>query len=200
VGARDGGVEKLDATTMVSTGFTALDDVRGLAVGAAGPFALAGTTDAAAATGRLQLLGAKDAGVELADFGSAYAKATLELDATGTAALALSQKGLELRDAGTGNLKFALDNPSASAKEATNGASMDGDLVFTANGGYGFRVLQILDRSATGDAYAKLVGRHELAGAAYAGQTYSANMVRYRAGHLFVATGVGGVNVYRCAK
>ncbi|MDB5097189.1 MAG: hypothetical protein JWM80_1610 [Cyanobacteria bacterium RYN_339] len=200
VGARDGGVEKLDASTMAGTGFTALDDVRGLAVGAAGTFALAGTTDGTATEGRLKLLGAGDAGINLGDFASAYAKATIEVNADGLAALALSKKGLELRDSGTGALKFALDNPSDSEKEATNGATMDNDLVFTANGGYGFRVLQVLDRTATGDAFAHVVGRHELAGAAYQGQTYSANMVRYRAGHLFVATGVGGVNVYRCTR
>jgi hypothetical protein len=192
VGARDGGIELFDKS-LRSTGFVASTDVRALAVDGNDVVALAGTTDGTATTGKIFHVDDTTKTTPIANFGSDYAKATLEVDSKGLSLLALSASGLSVLSAG--KEIFKLSNPGTDKTVATNGASMDDNLIFSANGEYGFRVLQVLDRAATGAAFASVVGFH--APEVVAGtQKASANFLRYKAGTLAVAEGVSGLGLY----
>lgn len=196
VGAREGGVVKLDQN-LQQVAFTERDDVRAIAPTATDAVALAGTTDSLEEKGSLFSLGAPTIKVALPDFGSRYAKATLETTASGLGIASLSASGVEVRDLASGELRFALANPSDSPKEAANGASLDGNHLYVAQGEYGFRVVRVKDATAKGAAFGELVGMHRLTGSLYEGQQLSANLVRAKGGLVMVASGVGGVNLYR---
>lgn len=203
VGAQGGGIEVLDLS-LQETAFIPDPDIRDIDDSGDDVVALAGTTDSTATTGRLIEL--KDAKTEneipIANFGSDYAKASIRILERGTANdtlafLGLSTAGLVVRDLdASGSAVFELANPDADPKHVTNSASTDGKLIFLANGEYGFRVVQILDLEKTGSAFGQVVGYHPMIGAMYGGQNYSANYVAFKGNSLFVASGVGGVNVY----
>ena len=75
---------------------------------------------------------------------------------------------------------------------ATNDVSVDGNLVFVANGGYGValvRASKSLRPPSSEPAALELVGTLELGA--------SANHVAYRRGLLFVAAGSGGLKILR---
>lgn len=199
VGARDGGVEVLD-TAMKKTQFLAFPDVRSVDYSAYGVVALTGTVDNSATAGKMVTLGSPDKDITLPNFQSAYAKATLEIDSMGFAHVGLSKDGYQVINPASKNVKFRLANPSSNPLEATNGVSTDEDLSFIANGEYGFRVVQIKDRTQSDAAFGSVAGYHQLKGAAYDGKSYSVNFLRYKANHLFVASGLGGVNIYNLTK
>jgi hypothetical protein len=195
VGARDGGIELFDKT-MHGVGFVPCNDVRSLAVEGTDVVALAGTTDGAAPTGQILHVDNAARTTAIANFHSDYAKATLEVDPQGLSLLALSAGGLSVRSAG--KEVYQLANPGTDSTVATNGASMDGNLIFSANGEYGFRVVQVLDRAATGASFARVVGHHAPE-ATDTTQKASANFLRYKAGTLAVAAGVSGLSLYHVA-
>ena len=56
--------------------------------------------------------------------------------------------------------------------------------------------MRIKSLTGVGAAFGEVAGFHRLAGAQYDGKRYSANLVKYKAGSLFVASGLGGVNIY----
>jgi hypothetical protein len=198
-GARDGGVQVLDAN-LAKVSFKALPDVRSVDFSSKGVIALAGTTDNQAHNGSLVTLSDAAATIGLPDFESDYAKGTLEIDSLGYAHLGLSKSGYQVYNPASKSLLFSLPNPSTNALEATNGVSTDGNLAFVANGEYGFRVVQILDRTQKNEKFGGLAGYHQLKGAAYDGKSYSANFLRFKNDYLFVASGLGGVNIYNVVK
>lgn len=197
VGARDGGVEILDAD-LKKTAFVACPDVRDVNRHESGVVAVAGTTDSTSTAGSLLFLGqnGKEGATPIADFKSDYAKATVQTTSQ-LAFLGLSRLGFQVVDLASKATVFSLPNPDADLNHVTNSVSCEGDLVFAANGEYGFRVLSIADKKATGAGFASVVGYHAMTGATYDGQQYSANDLRYANGYLFVACGAGGMNVYR---
>lgn len=197
VGARDGGVEVFDLN-LAPKRFVAKTDVRSIAYAAGtGVFGLAGTTDGAAAGATFFPINAAGRQpIGLGDFRSDYAKATVELGAGSLAYMGLSQAGMQVRKVDGGALSFSLPNPSNDPLDATNGVSTDNDLAFVANGEYGFRVVRIKSLTGVGAAFGEVAGYHRLSGPQYDGKRYSANLVKYKGGHLFVASGLGGVNLY----
>lgn len=199
VGARDGGVEVLDAN-MVKKDFQAFPDVRSVDFTAQGVVALGGTIDNNAATGQILTLGKPANTISLPNFNGRYAKATLEIDPQGYAHVGLSAAGYQVYNPASKNVLFSLPNPTNDVNSATNGVSTDGDLAFLANGEYGFRVVAIKDRTQKNEKFGALAGYHQLKGAAYDGKSYSANFLRYKSEYLFVATGLGGVNLYSVTK
>ena len=56
--------------------------------------------------------------------------------------------------------------------------------------------MRIKSLTGVGAAFGEVAGFHRLAGAQYDGEHYSANLVRYKGGSLFVASGLGGVFIY----
>lgn len=199
VGARDGGVEVLD-TSLTSLSFHPRADVRSLFPYGNGVAGLAGTIDGGTSPAGLFTMAGATGAATFPDFGSRYAKATLEIGSDGLAFMAVSRDGFQVRRLTDEAPVYTLPNPGDGTRVAANGASSDGDLIFVANGEYGFRALSILDRGAKGDNFARVVGRHELAGATYDGHAYSANFLRFKGQTLFVASGLGGVNMYQVTK
>lgn len=196
VGARDGGVVKMDQN-LQQVEFLQRDDVRAVAPVTGGAVALSGTVDSLQEQGKIYGLGGPSINIAMPDFGSRYAKATLETTAGGLGIATLSAAGLQVRQLSTGALRYSLANPSDSDKETANGASLDANHLFVAQGEYGFRVVRVKDANATGAAFGEQVGVHRLSGALYEGQQLSANLVRAKAGFVMVAAGVGGVHLYR---
>ena len=125
-----------------------------------------------------------------------YAKATIEVGTGGLAYMGLSQAGMQVRKVAGGAISYSLPNPSDDPLHATNGVSTDNDLAFVANGEYGFRVVRTKSLTGVGAGLGEVAGFHRLAGPQYDGKRYSANLVRYKGGSLFVASGLGGVNIY----
>lgn len=199
VGAKDGGVE-IRKADLSADSFKSYPDVRSVQAPGGTVFALAGTVDNSATTGRLIKLGTTDTVTNLDNFRSTYTKATLDMPTADLAFLGMSASGFQVLKPGSTAKVFSLANPTTSELDATNGVSTDGDLAFVANGEYGFRVVQILDRTKTGSAFGRLAGHHQLSGAAYDNHEYSANFLRYRNNYLFVASGLGGVNIYRLTQ
>lgn len=197
VGAKDGGIDVLDKG-LNETAFLSAPDVRDVVPYQNGMLALSGTTDSQQQAPTL-LLGdtAIQQRIPLQASLMPYTKAAVDLIDGRTALLALSNSGLIAV-----NLKspqtplYSLTNPSTSELYETNSVSSDGDLVFVANGEYGFRVLKL---NGSG-GFATMLGYHPMSGSAYGGQHYSANQVAFRAQNLFVASGVGGVNIYQLQR
>jgi len=133
--------------------------------------------------------------ISIPAFDSPEAKATVEVNG-GYAYLGLSAKGFQVLDLGTRELVLALPNPDASPNHVTNSVSFDGDLIFSANGEHGLRVFRYTPPGA-----ASLVGYYPYDGLRDGtGQRFSANQVAYRNAYLFVASGVGGVQVFQLAR
>ena len=150
VGALDGGIHIVDSS-LQSLEFIPRGDVRGLDNYRHGVVALAGTTDTPETdaailfmTG-LSLVGS----VTIDDFGSDYAKATITSNGSDIAILGLSAAGMHVFDVSDVSAGDHLDplviheNPDVANPDVvatTNSVSYHGNLLFSANGGWGVRV------------------------------------------------------------
>lgn len=158
--------------------------------------------------------------LEIADFGSEDAKATIEVYRLRYGFAALSEAGFQafyLRNYGNGDETtleplYTIENPSVlwSDRTDTNSATYAGRLVFTANGEAGFRVFRTFTRLSqrlTGWTDAEDPFTH--LGFVPFDQTEDANGDFWSANHieffqnesngdgvLVVASGLGGVNFY----
>lgn len=197
VGAKNGGLVLLDAS-LTETSFVPRGDVRDLETTGGAVLAIAGTTDSTEANSALVTYDFRNKTELTLDNGlKAYAKATVEVDSGGLAYVALSNLGLRVVDTKKSNdVVFTLANPAGATRADTNSVSTDGDLMFAANGEYGFRVLRLLDKQAKSASFASLVGYHALNGATYGNKSLSVNHLAFRNDVLFAACGAGGVNVY----
>lgn len=208
VGARDGSIQALDLDFGV-VGSLDRADIRDIETYDNGIIALAGTTDAPETEGHVVVAtsGALDnsTAIGIAGFGSDYHKATIEMWQGTVALLGLSEAGWKVMDMRSPDSFLAqVDNPAAceAGQELedllcnTNSVSTDGNIIFTANGQFGFRVFRPKSKNDFADP--------ELLGYYHPGveaglpleEQYSANHVEFRAGHLFVASGARGVFVY----
>ena len=197
VGAADGGVEILgqDMVPLAASPAIEADDIRDIEEYSGGVIALAGTTDSVAENGRILIIknGVVTREITIEDFDSPEAKATLEVNG-GYAYLGLSAKGFQVCDLSNENVLLTFPNPDADPLHVTNSVSFEDDLIFSANGEYGFRVL----RYVPADASAVIVGYYGFQGLTDGyGQNYSANHVEYRNKYLFVASGAGGLSAYQ---
>ncbi len=212
IGAADGGIVRLGLDLAPAAGtFIEFADVRDICGYAGGVFALKGTADDPADPPNGEILFSEDGAtwdsMPIADFGSPYKKASLDLSTTpgalfgdedATVFLGLSEAGMKIVSWKDGVLtsRFSTGNPftgEPSLVADTNGVTFDSDLVFSANGNYGFRVFRT---TPGGTPVASIVGYHDMRGSTYHDVHYSANDIAYRQDVLFVATGAGGVNIY----
>ena len=204
VGAKDGGVIVTDLNlTEITTGsFITLPDIRDIEEYQNGVILLAGTTDNESTTGKVAKI--TDSTIEktinITDFKSKYTKATIEVWKGTVALLGLAEGGMAAMDLKTDKIYYTLPNPDSNTLHATNSVSSDGSLLFTANGEYGFRVLDV-DGTKTDSNFAKVAGYYPYKRKVDSnGVNYSANHVIYKSGSLFVASGVGGVQIFNLSK
>jgi hypothetical protein len=196
-GALDGTVTYLDLNLRPLDSI-AVPDARDVDAFTDGICVLSGTTDNTAQTGAISFMddnGTLTRQISLPDFGSDYHKATIEVYGGQLGLFGLSAAGCKVIDLKSGATLFSAANPLATLPllPNTNSVSSDANLLFTANGNYGFRVFRI---KSADFAQTHLVGYYPFSGLVEAGENYSANHVEFKANYLFVASGVGGVNVY----
>ena len=192
-------------------------DIRDIDQYLGGPIVLAGTndpfTDTSPSNGRLLVFRNEvlsDVEV-IPDFGSAESKASIEVYSFRYAFVGASQAGFKvyyLWDRGTDILEsvYSIDNPLVGWTDETdtNSVTFSGDLVFTANGEAGFRVfraerLSFFSRPEPG--WMEQIGFVSFDGTQQpSGDFWSANHVEYRDETLFVASGLGGVNIYSLVR
>ena len=197
VGAENGKVVALD-NDLNTVDTIDMADPRDVDAFASGICVLSGITDGGTTNGTVttftnDLVQTKK--TDVGDFGSDYHKATIEMFSGQSALLGLSEAGAMVLDLAGPTVLFQKDNPSviSTLKPNTNSVSSDANLLFTANGNYGFRVFKI---EGANFANTKLIGYVPFEGLTTDGINYSANHVEYKANYLFVASGVGGINVY----
>ena len=100
----------------------------------------------------------------------------------------------------SGTIEIKNETPDDNPLHVTNSVSSDGNLLFTANGEYGFRVLDV-DGNKTDSNFATVAGYYPYNGVTNSnGVNYSANHVVYKSGNLLVASGVGGVQIFNLSK
>lgn len=208
IGAKDGGIIILDGSLTRISPNSLIDapDIRDISVYESGVIAVEGTTDNLNTTGNIVFLDESDVmnKVAIENFNSPYNKATLQVYEGNTALLGLSEAGFQAFDLSSAyidSLKpfFTFPNPDTNPLHVTNGVSFDAKLIFTANGEYGFRVLNVANAANKTSSFATSAGYYPFENntdTVIDGKVYSANYVAYRAGYLFVASGVGGVNIY----
>jgi hypothetical protein len=201
VGAADGKLVTL-SDDFVNENSMDLPDARHIADYQNGVIVIAGTTDNDEADGKVVLVEQDDTtGTEItvADFGSDYHKATVEVFEGTTALLALSEAGFKVLDLSNETFIFEASNPEMDGGLSyTNSVSSDGSLIFSANGEWGFRVFAVSGKQFDG---ATLAGYYPFEGVTDSlGQNYSANHVEYKSNNLFVASGSGGVQVFTLDK
>ena len=212
VGAKDGYIQVLNSNLGVEENIE-ISDIRDIQKHADGVVAIAGTTDNANTTGRVLIYRSKDLDkpkiFEIADFASDYHKSTIEMYDNKYALLGLSEAGMKVLDIkdkadgeeDTSEFVFELDNPNPPTaypemKTNTNSVTTDSKYIFSANGEYGFRVLRVLDMGKKNELFAEIIGYFPFEGLEEGGVPYSANHIDFKSNHLFVASGVGGVNIY----
>lgn len=205
VGAKDGLIQILNSSLVVDSNID-VPDIRDLQKYSNGIVAIAGTTDNDADNGRVLIYRSNDLDnpivIDILNFSSDFHKATIEMYNAKYAFLGLSEAGLKVlditEDENNSEFVFVLENPTASytTKTNTNSVSTDSNYIFSANGEYGFRVLRVLNMGGKNAAFAEMVGFFPFEGLSEGGLPYSANHIEYKANHLFVASGVGGVNIY----
>ncbi len=201
-GARDGTIVTFnDQLEPVDT--LSLPDARDVAAYQGGICSVSGTTDNNEAEGRVTVFdldGTVQYTLKIPDFGSDYHKATVEIVHGTYAALGLSEAGCKVLDLQSGKFVAEEDNPVASGVGIAtncNSVSADGNLLFTANGNFGFQVYRSTNGSFSDLERVGFVPFDQLqSGDDY----YSANHISFRGNHLFVASGVGGVNIYTIFK
>jgi hypothetical protein len=196
-GALHGKVVNLDKK-LNSVDSVDMPDARDIDAFQGGICALYGTTDHAVRKGALVITGndllTKHI-IEIDSFGSDYHKATVEIYAGQTALCGLSASGCTIIDLNTSMTLFSIANPAITAPllSTTNSVSADANLLFTANGNYGFRVFRIRNSNFS---QTELVGYYPFETMHKNGIPYSANHIEFKSNYLFVASGVGGVNIY----
>ena len=207
VGAKNGYIQVLNNETLEVTKDMIMPDVRDVQKYQNGIVAIAGTTDNSQTKGRILIYHANNLDnpvvMEIPDFASPYHKSTIEMYNAKYAFLGLAEAGLKVLDI-TDNeensqIVFELQNPAVSytTKTNTNSVTTDSAYIFSANGEYGFRVLRVLNMSGKDSTFAEIVGYYPFEGLKAAdGKPYSANHIDFKANHLFVASGAGGVNIY----
>lgn len=195
-GAADGALVILN-TNLTPIDTVLYDDIRDVDAYTNGICMITGTTDSDEPQAYVHLLnnsGVVTAQLPITNFGSDYHKATIEVYGGSKALLGLSAAGCMILDLPTNQTIFTQENPSVgdTLLGNTNSVSSDANLLFTANGNFGFRVFKI-----KGSDFSKTehVGYYPFEGLTENGENYSANHVEYKANHLFVAAGVGGVVV-----
>lgn len=198
VGALNGSIQVLDGDFNPTDEALDYADVRDLELSGSGLLAITGTTDNPAPTGRVIILGGTPTEVPLVDFGSDYHKATVEVWDGTLALLGLSEAGFKVLNVSTGAFIFELPNPESPVPGLltnTNSASTDGNLIVTANGEYGFRVLrpnggQFDDVEVIGYFSQEYPPNGTLQ------EKFSVNHVEMEDGCFFAAAGAWGVYVY----
>jgi hypothetical protein len=203
LGAADGGIKILDKDMVPVQGTLdepdiLADDIRDIGNFDDGVIALAGTTDSDASTASLLILkdGALDNSIPIENFDSPEAKATVEVN-DNYAYLGLSAKGFQVYDMISEELLFTCDNPDEDPLHVTNSISYNDNLIFSANGEYGFRVLDYTPSASS----AEIVGYYSFDGLMDdEGQNYSANHIAFRSKYLIVASGAGGVLFYELSN
>ncbi|MBF0432401.1 MAG: hypothetical protein HQK83_14040 [Fibrobacteria bacterium] len=193
-GAKDGALVSLDKN-LLPLDTVLIDDIRDVKSFSGGVCIITGITDSKETTSYVRTLTTSlDASGQwdILNFGSDYHKATLEINGGQTALLGLSEAGTRIISLPDGDELYQNPNPviTSSLKANTNSVSSDANLLFTANGNYGFRVYKI---SSSDFSMTEYVGYYPFEGLTEGGENYSANHVEYQANHLFVAAGVGGV-------
>ena len=167
-----------------------------------GVIVIAGTTDSEEEHGKVVLVPDDDTTrteMDILDFGSDYHKATIEIYDGSIGLLALSEAGMKIMDLSDESIVFEAENPDMpGGLPYTNSVSYDGNLIFSANGEWGFRVFYV---SKNDFDQTQLAGYYPFEGLTDGlGQNYSANHVEYKSKHLFVASGSGGVQVFTLDK
>ncbi|MBN2531450.1 MAG: hypothetical protein JXB88_01090 [Spirochaetales bacterium] len=200
VGAAGGGIKILDKDMKpvegsLETPDIPADDIRDIEAYGSGVIALAGTTGSPGTDGRILVVkgNTKDNEITIEDFNSPEAKATIEVNGN-YAYLGLSAKGFQVCNLVEENILFTFNNPDGDSLHVTNSISYDDNLIFSANGEYGFRVLNYTPPATE----ASVVGFYSFDGLTdKEGQNYSANHIAYKSRYLFVASGAGGVSIYQ---
>ncbi|BDU51251.1 carbohydrate-binding protein [Haliovirga abyssi] len=221
-GAKNGGLYNIDINFSKIDKIMSKDDIRDTAVSSEGLLSFF-------SDGKDGDISFGNTVINVGDFSSEGHKAAIDIydsikngkiykDEDLIAFLGMSDKGLKvlkINSDKTAEEIMTIDNPEG-VESYTNSVSHDGGLLFTANGGAGFRVYKIngadsIDPTIPEDKRAKFlefVGGHTLRGDVYDNENYSANEVAYRAkrvningkivdkNYLFVATGLGGVHIY----
>lgn len=204
VGAAEGGVIITDLLLKeISTaGFISIEDVRDIEEYDSGVVLLAGTTDVVNGSAKVAKILDKEVKNEIAidSLKSQETKATIEVWKGTIALLGLSEGGMAAVNLLNDEIYFNIANPDSSVKHVTNSVTGDGALIFTANGEYGFRVLDV-DETKINTDFATVAGYYPYEGLTdREGNNYSANHIVYKSGYLFVASGVGGVNIFNLSK
>jgi hypothetical protein len=221
-GALDGEVMVLDTdlTPVATANLEDRGDFRDIEVYHGGAIALQGTDNSGLANGRVVTVrtdGSERDTLEINDFGSPEAKATIEVYDRHYGFLGLSEAGFQivyLRESTSPGdpveSLFSIANPTVDWSDltSTNSASYADDMIFTANGEAGFRAFLVsghLHRDTPpADGFTTLIGfvPFDETGPDANGHYWSANQVEYQSirkgaiGYLAVACGVGGVNLY----
>jgi hypothetical protein len=199
VGADEGGIHILDknldpvAGTLESPDISA-DDIRDIEAYGSGVIALAGTTDSDETRGRILIVKGTTLtnDIEIVDFNSPEAKATIEVNGD-YAYLGLSAKGFQVFDLTSENEIFTYSNPDTDPLHVTNSISYNDNLIFSANGEYGFRILDYTPPETS----ASIAGFYSYSGLTDStGQNYSANHIAFKNKFFCVASGAGGVLIY----
>ena len=214
-GAHNGELKLLDEVSLVDhaddAGIADYEDLRDVDEYEDGVIVLAGTDSVGPQSTGMVLIYDRDSlgspnVIPVDDFLSAEAKATIDVYSKRYAFLGLSDAGFKVVDLtedvtpGVIDYRFEADNPTApwTTKTPTNSVSFSGNLIFTANGEYGFRVMRLLNLDGKQQTFGYVVGFvpfDEFQDSE--GNYWSANHVEYKKNTLFVASGTGGVNVYR---
>lgn len=181
-GAQDGGVAKINMQTLTQEAFYPLEDARSVSAdytetGAARVVAIKGTPGAVHVLDTdLNLLRKK----ELLNTATIpFSKSTVEIQGS-RALLGLGDGGAQIFDLSTMNSLSTLKAPAG----LTNGASVNGELAFTAEGEDGVSMSRLGE-----DGSLQRLGSFRF------NDTASANMVAYQNNVLFVANGRGGLSI-----
>lgn len=176
-------------------------DVRDMEEYKNGVIALKGTTDNQEEAKILLLENDKVTKEQIIDnFSSDYHKATIEVYDNTYAFVALSSLGFKVYDISTDDLSesvFTLTNPEGNDDYLTNSVSYDDKKAFVAIGEFGVRIIDVKNIGNKNSDFGSNIGYinfTELQNEA--GENYSANHVEFRSKSLFIASGVGGVNIY----
>ncbi|MFA6618622.1 MAG: hypothetical protein WCT23_06110 [Candidatus Neomarinimicrobiota bacterium] len=198
VGAEKGKLIKLSKKDFKIDKTLDLSDARDVEEYESGVVVISGTTDNTSGSGKVSIVFEHyndPYEILINDFGSDYHKATIEVFEGNTALLALSEAGFKVVDLKRGRIVYEAKNPElADGLPYTNSVSSDDDLIFSANGEWGFRVFSVSGKKFD---ETNLVGYYPYDDTINnSGQKYSANHVEYKSKQLFVACGVGGVEVF----
>lgn len=198
-GADLGGIQVLDVdfNWLRSTGF---EDVRDIDAYNGGIIAITGTTDSDETSGHVLVGDADDPTVhDLPSFGSDFHKATVEIFQETTALLGVSSDGFKVLDLSSGQITATHPNPEPNApgqQTNTNSVTTNGTFVATANGEYGFRLMDPVS-----DNFNNLIVlgffASELQPPDVVDERFSVNHVAFAPNDcLYVAAGAWGVYVY----